>query len=235
MLLLAARLSPESGQRLLYCNGVQLESATGYGIQSEVIQSRPSLDALGLSNVDIAYDFIYPLADRLLLDESGQWELSLDGGVTLQSCNLRKIIQDITGQGWRIIVDLARHEFTPNLAITWATGLGTFTTDTATGNPIENTIEETAYAVMRTDSGSGVYRLSGYFCDIDGNPINTPDGWQWGKAYPATWTDERTGLEHNGSFASTLQPEQPINPLAANAGSTLQGTFTPYGSGDSSQ
>ena len=237
---MAARLSPETTRRLLYCDGLQLTTSEGYGIQSEVISRQPALEALGLTGIDFAYRFLYVGQDKSFLDTSKRWEISEDGGVTTRVCNCRKIIPDILGVAWQIIIDTARHDLLPNFTITWALGLGTFTTDSATGNPVENTTEETAYAVLeqtqatqltqRPARGNRFY-LSGYFCDQNGAPTKTPDGFQWGREWNATWTDEQTGLEHKGLFMPTLATEEPIAPRPVDSGSQLQGWFRSLGTG----
>lgn len=234
--------APEGDDRVLFVDGVPLRTPLrGNGLFSAEIIGRRALDNLGLTDVEIAYEFLYPGKSRILLDQTVAWGISFDGGADITPCNLRAITQDRTGQGWNILVDLARRELLPNFTITWQLGLGTFVTDVGSGNPIEATEEQTTYAVMAQRSASrnvsnpgndpARFQLEGYFCDTQGNPVNTPEGFQWQRAWPTTWTDDQTGLQHNGRFTPALATETPLKNRPVDSGSQLQGWFISLGTG----
>ena len=233
--------SPDSAVRLLYVDGVQVKTPKGNGLNSEPINSTTALKEFGIDNVKTGWLFFYPNTDRSLLDQSVPWQISYNGGIDQLPCNVLGIRQDRQGYGWEILVDEARREFAPNLTITWQFGLGTFVTDSATGNPIEDTEESTSYAVMQQRNASrnvaspgndpARFYLEGYFCDDDGQPIKTPEGFQWQRRWPTTWTDDQTGLQHSGLFEATLRVETPLKDRPVDIGSQLQGWFISQGTG----
>lgn len=236
-----SELSPSSGVRRLYVDGVELVTPNGNSLNSQEITSSRALSDFNIQDVQTGYLFFYPSRDDSLLDQSVPWQISFNKGVDQVPCNVLDIRQDGTAYGWNILVDQARREFAPNFTITWQLGQGTFTTEASSGNQIEATTEETVYAVMsQPNSSQSVatpgndatrFYLEGYFCDSNGNPVKTPEGFQWGRDWPTVWKDDQTGLEHRGVFTAQLTAETPLKARPVDSGSQLQGWFRSYGTG----
>lgn len=161
----------------------------------------------------------------------GQWEISLDCGVTW----LKTFLDEFPVEGSHVYhFKLGRGFTDANLTITYQIGQGTFTT--VAGNPTEATTEATIYASVSqgrnraqllsnpSTSPAQIY-LEGYFTNASGEPVEVPTDLAMQRPWDAT-LDVGNGATIDGQFTPVVVAE---NSWAANElrrGSTCHGYFT---------
>lgn len=166
----------------------------------------------------------------------GAWEIQ-EGNTWL-----KVFIEDIAKQQTgRYVVTFARGIVDQNLTVTYTIGGGQFTTDPATGNPVESTTTATFYGKVsqgrnRTQfeqsaglSPARIY-LEGYYSTSGGDPTTIPAGLQLMRRWPAV-LDIGGGLTVDGTFLPLVTAEDPWAAQEDKRGTTLQGWFATVGSG----
>jgi hypothetical protein len=166
----------------------------------------------------------------------GAWEIFEDGAW------LKVFIQDVPKQQTgRWEVTFARGLVEVTMTVTYRVGSGTFTTDPATGNPIEASTAATYYAVVSQGRGraaavevaglpAGRLFLEGHFSTATGEPALMPANLQIQKPWPAVLA-VGNGLEVEGTFSAALTGASPWNAAELGRGGKLQGNFISAGSG----
>lgn len=163
--------------------------------------------------------------------EFGRWELSEDCGQTWIKCFLDE--PPITSLDTHHII-LGRGFTDANLTINYQVGDGSFTT--VDGNPTEASSTETVYASVSQgrnrsqllenlggDPSTQIY-LEGFFTDINGGPVDRPDGLILQRPHPATIAIG-SGEVAAGTFTPVLMSQSAWSANEQRRGTTCKGLF----------
>ena len=129
-----------------------------------------------------------------------------------------------------------------NLTVNYEVGQGTFTTDPATGNPVEDTVTETFYATVTQQRNRTQFErapglapariyLEGYFITSTGARATQPTNLQVQIQWPCVLSDPNTGIDVEGFFRTLVRDQDPWSEETDKRGSKIAGWFSSAGSG----